>query len=83
MSTTEQHVALGESLPSVDEYLRQRMGTSAVRVCLAMTEWVSSAAKYSHSAFQKVKRLTQMQVLLWYGNAGLTYGTGGPGATLQ
>ena len=38
MSTTEQHVALGDSLPSVEEYLRRRMGTSAVRVCLAITE---------------------------------------------
>ena len=38
MSTTEQQVALGDSLPSVEEYLRRRMGTSGTRVCLAMTE---------------------------------------------
>ena len=37
-STTEQEVALGDSLPSVEEYLRRRMGTSAVLVCLATTE---------------------------------------------
>ena len=38
MSTMERNVALEDSLPSMDEYLGRRMGTSAVRVCNAMTE---------------------------------------------
>ena len=40
MSAVEQSVALGDSLPSVEQYRRRRMGTSAVGVCLAITESV-------------------------------------------
>ena len=38
MSAVEQTISLGEELPSVEEYRRRRMGTSAVGVCLAITE---------------------------------------------
>ena len=82
MSTTEQHVALGDSLPSLEEYLRRRMGTSAVRVCLALTEWVFSVTKILALRFTKTKRLTRMQVLSWHGTAAHIYGKGRPGATL-
>ena len=38
MSAKEQKVSLDEHLPSVEQYIQRRMGTSAVGVCLAMTE---------------------------------------------
>lgn len=38
MSGVEQKVQLSGKMPSVDEYRQRRMGTSAVTVCLAITE---------------------------------------------
>ena len=38
MTAVEQDVALGASLPTVEQYIRRRMGTSAVGMCLEMTE---------------------------------------------
>ena len=42
MSELEQRTQLSECLPSVEAYLHRRMGTSAVGVCLAIHEYVSS-----------------------------------------
>ena len=39
MSAVEQRLALDDTLPSVEDYLKRRMGTSAVTVCLALTEY--------------------------------------------
>ncbi|KAI4254601.1 MAG: hypothetical protein L6R42_007129 [Xanthoria sp. 1 TBL-2021] len=30
---------MGKKLPSIDEYHQRRMGSSAVRICLAITEY--------------------------------------------
>lgn len=40
MTEVEQRLGLSKQLPSVEAYLGYRMGTSAVRVCLAITELV-------------------------------------------
>jgi hypothetical protein len=42
MSELEQRVQLSGHLPSVESYRRRRMGTSAVAVCLAIHEYISS-----------------------------------------
>ncbi|KAL8664204.1 MAG: hypothetical protein Q9202_003282 [Teloschistes flavicans] len=38
MTDVEQRVLMSQKLPSVDEYHQRRMGSSAVRMCLAITE---------------------------------------------
>ena len=38
MQAEEQSIALQDSLPTVEQYRQRRMGTSAVGVCLAITE---------------------------------------------
>ncbi|KAL8679066.1 MAG: hypothetical protein Q9186_004606 [Xanthomendoza sp. 1 TL-2023] len=38
MTDVEQRAQMGKQIPSVEEYLQRRMGSSAVRVCLAITE---------------------------------------------
>lgn len=38
MSALEQQVQLSGRLPTVEEYSRRRMGSSAVGVCVAITE---------------------------------------------
>ncbi|KAL9042707.1 MAG: hypothetical protein Q9180_000409 [Flavoplaca navasiana] len=38
MTAVEQHVQMSKKLPSVDEYRHRRMGSSAVRICLAIAE---------------------------------------------
>lgn len=40
MVDEEQKVLLSNRLPTVEEYQRRRMGSGAVGVCLAITEWV-------------------------------------------
>lgn len=42
MANVEQEIQLGNTLPTLEEYEERRMGSSAVRVCLAMTEPVSN-----------------------------------------
>ncbi|KAI4228723.1 MAG: hypothetical protein L6R36_001413 [Xanthoria steineri] len=39
MTEVEQQVQMSKKLPSIDEYNQRRMGSSAVRVCLAVTEY--------------------------------------------
>ncbi|KAI4222973.1 MAG: hypothetical protein LQ349_007522 [Xanthoria aureola] len=39
MTEVEQQVQMSKRLPSIDEYNQRRMGSSAVRVCLAVTEY--------------------------------------------
>lgn len=39
MQAEEQKAALEDTLPTVEQYCRRRMGTSAVGVCLALTEY--------------------------------------------
>ncbi|MCJ1239389.1 hypothetical protein MMC14_007385 [Varicellaria rhodocarpa] len=39
MSAVEQRLSLGDTLPSVEDYVKRRMGTSAVAVCIAITEY--------------------------------------------
>ena len=56
----EQRVALGDTLPSVEDYFKRRMGTSAVTVCLAMTEYEIYETRVLGSTHQS-------QVLLWHG----------------
>lgn len=38
MTAVEQHVQMSKKLPSVDEYRYRRMGSSTVRICLAIAE---------------------------------------------
>lgn len=40
MAELEQRVQMSDRLPTVEEYRRRRMGTSAVAVCIAITELV-------------------------------------------
>ncbi len=42
MTGVEQQVQMSKKLPSVDEYYQRRKGSSAVRMCLAITEYVSA-----------------------------------------
>lgn len=44
MTEVEQFCSLRDNLPSVDEYLQRRKGSSAVGVCLALTEHVPSGS---------------------------------------
>lgn len=39
MTEVEQVCSLNDHLPSVEDYLQRRMGSSAVGVCLALTEY--------------------------------------------
>lgn len=39
MTDVEQQVLLSKQLPSVEDYQRRRMGSSAVGMCLAITEY--------------------------------------------
>ena len=39
MTEVEQRFQCGKELPTVEQYLEYRMGTSAVGACLAMTEY--------------------------------------------
>lgn len=41
MSGVEHQVQMENGLPSVEDYNERRMGSSAVRVCLAVTEYAS------------------------------------------
>jgi len=41
MTGVEQQYQMNERLPTVEEYMERRMGSSAVGVCLAMTEFVN------------------------------------------
>ena len=38
MTDIEQRVQMSDKLPTVEEYMHRRMGSSAVGICLAMTE---------------------------------------------
>ena len=40
MTDEEQRLQMTQHLPTVTEYYRRRMGSSAVRVCLAITQYV-------------------------------------------
>ena len=42
MTGVEQQVQMTKKLPSIDEYHQRRKGSSAVRVCLAITEYASA-----------------------------------------
>ena len=42
MTGVEHRVQLSQELPSVEEYNERRMGSSAVRICLAITEYAPS-----------------------------------------
>lgn len=44
MSHVEQEFQIKDQLPTIEEYQERRMGSSAVRVCLAMTEPVQHNA---------------------------------------
>ena len=48
MAELEQQVQLSGKLPTVQEYRRRRMGTSAVGVCLAITESVDHSSHPIH-----------------------------------
>ena len=39
MSAVEQRVQISEKIPTIEEYQERRMGSSAVGVCLAITEY--------------------------------------------
>ena len=39
MSGLEQRVQISEKIPTIEEYQERRMGSSAVEVCLAITEY--------------------------------------------
>ena len=59
MADLEQTVQLSGKLPSVEEYNQRRMGTSAVLVCLAITEY-----SYNMSLPEKMMASAEME-LLW------------------
>ena len=68
MTDLEQQVQLSGRLPTVEEYMRRRMGSSAVRVCLAITE----------SVFLTVIMLTnRAKVCHWNHNPTQCYGRRG------
>lgn len=41
MTGIEQKVQMSQKLPSIEEYTQRRMGSSAVGMCLAITEYAS------------------------------------------
>lgn len=69
-SEVEQNLRLKDDLATVEEFSRYRLGTSAVRVVLAVNEsvWISLEMKAS--------QLICVQVLQWYPSP--TPGYGGP-----
>ena len=43
MTNDEQRQQLSGEIPTIEEYMRRRMGTGGVLVCLAVTEYYSLA----------------------------------------
>ena len=46
MSEREQRLRLGTTLPSIEEFWKYRLGSSAVAVCLALNEYVYGTLAY-------------------------------------
>ena len=52
MTDVEQETSMGEELPTVEEYQKRRMGSSAVGVCLALTEYAGAYSEQDDALIQ-------------------------------